>query len=229
MTLPSRAVRAVLFDLDGTMLDTAADIANALNAALAEQRLAPVPPDKVRTFIGRGVPTLIERAVAYLGAAGCDTTALQASFHVHYARIEERDELSARVYPGVAAGLGGLYALGLGLAVVTNKPSRAARDLLKRRGLARWIRVVVGGDGDLPRKPHPQPLLRACQDLGVAPAEALMVGDSLVDVRAARAAGLAIVCVPYGYNEGNDPRALPCDAFIESVAELPALIAAAAR
>ncbi len=113
--------------------------------------------------------------------------------------------------------------------MVTNKPSRAARDLLKRRGLARWIQAVVGGDGDLPRKPHPQPLLRACQELGVAPAAALMVGDSLVDVQAARAAGLAIVCVPYGYNEGNDPRTLPCDAFIESVAELPALIAAAAR
>ncbi len=229
MTLPSRAVRAVLFDLDGTMLDTAADIAAALNAALAEQHLAPVPPEKVRTFIGRGVPTLIGRAVAHLGAAGCDTAALQAGFHVHYARLEERDELSARVYPGVAAGLGGLHALGVALAVVTNKPSRAARDLLKRRGLARWIRAVVGGDGDLPRKPHPQPLLRACQDLGVEPAEALMVGDSLVDVQAARAAGLAIVCVPYGYNEGNDPRALPCDAFIDSVAELPALLAATAR
>jgi phosphoglycolate phosphatase len=227
--LSARSLQAVLFDLDGTLLDTVADISLALNRALAEHRLASLPAAQVRVLIGRGVPTLIERALARLGAAGesSDTARLVERFHFHYERIHELDEIQTRVYPGVMAGLAELHALGLGLAVVTNKPKKAAVDLLTRLGLSQWIDVVVGGDTGVHRKPHPQPLLTACQELEVRPAQALMVGDSLTDVLAARAAGLAVVCVPYGYNEGLDPRALPCDAFVESVGGLPALLTAA--
>ncbi len=227
--LSARSLQAVLFDLDGTLLDTAADISLALNRALAEQRLTSLPEAQVRVLIGRGVPGLIERAVARLAAAGesADAGLLLERFHFHYERIHELDEIQTRVYPGVAAGLAELYALGLGLAVVTNKPKKAAVDLLTRLDLSQWIDVVVGGDTGLYRKPHPQPLLTACEELEVLPAQALMVGDSLTDVLAARAAGLAVVCVPYGYNEGADPRALPCDAFVESVGALPALLTAA--
>ena len=100
----------------------------------------------------------------------------------------------------------------------------AAAALLERLGLSQWIEVIVGGDSCEQRKPHPQPLLLACQLLAVTPAQALMVGDSTIDVQAARAAGVRIVCVPYGYNEGNDPRTLACDAFIETLGELPALL-----
>ena len=227
--LSARSLRAVLFDLDGTLLDTVADISLALNRALAEQKLASLPAAEVRVLIGRGVPTLIERALARLGAAGesSDAARLVERFHFHYERIHELDEIQTRVYPGVTAGLAGLQALGLGLAVVTNKPKKAAVELLTRLGLSQWIEVVVGGDTGVHRKPHPQPLLTACEELEVRPAQALMVGDSLTDVLAARAAGLAVVCVPYGYNEGLDPRALPCDAFVESVGGLPALLTAA--
>jgi len=227
--LSARSLQAVLFDLDGTLLDTAADISLALNRALAEQRLTSLPEAQVRVLIGRGVPGLIERAVARLAAAGesADAGVLLERFHFHYERIHELDEIQTRVYPGVAAGLAELYALGLGLAVVTNKPKKAAVDLLTRLDLSQWIDVAVGGDTGLYRKPHPQPLLTACEELEVLPAQALMVGDSLTDVLAARAAGLAVVCVPYGYNEGADPRALPCDAFVESVGALPALLTAA--
>ena len=220
-----RSVRAVLFDLDGTLLDTAADISVALNRALAEQRLTSLPAAEVRVLIGRGVPALIERAVAWLGAAGesSDTALLRQRFQFHYERIQ-CGEIQTRVYPGVNAGLAELHRLGLRLAVVTNKPNKAAVGLLTRLGLSHWIDVVVGGDAGMHRKPHPQPLLSACEELEVRPAQALMVGDSLTDVLAARAAGLAVVCVPYGYNEGADPRALPCDAFVESVDGLPALL-----
>ena len=229
--LPVRCLQAVLFDLDGTLLDTVADLSVALNRALAEQNLAGLSADEVRTLIGRGLPTLIERAVARLGAAGgrLDRALLLERFHVHYERIHQQQEIQTCVYPGVSAGLAGLRALGLSLAVVTNKPQKAAVDLLARLGLGRWVNVVVGGDSGIYRKPHPQPLLSACEQLQVRPAQALMVGDSLIDVLAARAAGLAVVCVPYGYNEGADPRALPCDGFVESVDELPALLAAAVR
>jgi phosphoglycolate phosphatase len=225
----ARAVQAVLFDLDGTLLDTVADISRALNRALAEQSLPALPQSVVRTLIGRGVPALVERAAVRLGAGGeaPDAAKLLERFQFHYARLAELGESQTRVYPGVAAGLAGLRALALPLAVVTNKPKQTSVELLGRLGLGKWIAVVVGGDSGLPRKPHPQPLLSACAELKVPPARALMVGDSLTDVLAARAAGLAVVCVPYGYNEGADPRALPCDAFVESVGDLPALLEAA--
>jgi phosphoglycolate phosphatase len=220
-------VRAVLFDLDGTMLDTAADITSALNRALAEQSLPTLARSEVRELIGRGVSPLIERALERFGAAGraADATLLLERFHHHYERIHEHGEIQTRVYPGVARGLAELHALGLRLAVVTNKPRRIAVDLLTRMSLSQWIEVVVGGDSGLPRKPHPQPVLTACEALGVPAAEALMVGDSQTDVLAARAAGLAaVICVPYGYNEGADPRALPCDGLVESIGDLPAVL-----
>ena len=215
-------LQAVLFDLDGTLLDTVADISLALNRALAEHSLPSLPVEETRTLIGRGAPALIARALARLGApaAQVEPAALLARFHVQYQAIHEHGEIQARLYPGASDALTELHALRLRLAVVTNKPTQPTLDLLARTGLAQWIDAVVSGDGpDL--KPHPQPLWSACERLGVAPAQALMVGDSMNDVLAARAAGVRIVCVTYGYNEGADPRTLPCDWFVESLAELP--------
>jgi phosphoglycolate phosphatase len=222
-------VRAVLFDLDGTLLDTVADIHLALNRALAEQDSAPLPLEYVRTLIGRGAPVLVQRVVARLPARPwpVDAVLLLQRFYAHYDALHERHEHEARVYPGVAAGLARLHADGLRLAVVTNKPRHTATALLVQLGLSHWIDLVVGGDTAEQRKPHPQPLLHACAALQVLPAHTLMVGDSSIDVQAARAAGMRIVCVPYGYNEGADPRALACDAFIDSVAELAELLPAA--
>jgi phosphoglycolate phosphatase len=219
-------LEAVLFDLDGTLLDTANEITTALNKALAEQQLGSLALSQVRELIGRGVPTLIARAVTLLGTAAdaIDQTALLDRFCFHYGRLQVLDECSARVYPGVADGLAKLSALGLRLAVVTNKERHYAVGLLKRLGLSEWIEVVVGGDSCQRRKPDPQPLHFACDALHVHPVHALMVGDSATDVLAARAAGLPVVCVPYGYNEGRDPRNLTCDAFIETLADLPALL-----
>ncbi len=227
-SLRARSVRAVLFDLDGTLLDTAADISVALNRALAEQRLPELALSQVRALIGGGVPALIERAVARLGAdaAAVDAEALLDRFTVHYRWINQHEEMQTRAYPGVAEGLAELHALGLKLAIVTNKPRQATIELLTRLGLARPIQAVVGGDNVAHPKPHAEGLLRACEELRIGPREALMVGDSLTDVLAARAAGLAVVCVPYGYNGGADPRSLPCDAFVQSVADLPPFLIA---
>ncbi len=222
------SVRAVLFDLDGTLLDTVADITVALNCALAEQNLRTLARSEVRRLIGQGAPALIERTLGCFGAAGkaADTRLLLDRFQHHYARIHEHGEIQTRAYRGVAWGLAELHALGFMLAVVTNKPRGIAVELLTRMSLAQWIQVVVGGDSGLPRKPHPQTLLAACEQLGVPAAQALMVGDSQTDVLAARAAGLAaVVCVPYGYNEGADPRALLCDRFVETIDDLPAMLA----
>src|SRR5215831_17497973 len=217
------SVRAVLFDLDGTLLDTAADITRAL----AEQNLPTLARSEVRGLIGRGPPALVERTLERLGAAAsaADAQRLLDRFHHHSQRIQDHGEMQTRVYPGVARGLDALHAFGFLLAVVTNKPRGTTMNLLTRLGLIQWMQVVVGGDSGLQRKPHPQPLLTACEQLGVGAAETLMVGDSQIDVTAARAAALAgVVCVPYGYNEGVDPRTLPCDAFIETLGDLPAAL-----
>ncbi len=224
-------VRAVLFDLDGTLLDTAADIASALNRALAEQQSPPLALEQVRNMIGRGAPVLVQRVIARLPARPwpVDPVLLLQRFYYHHDRMHESGEHQARAYPGVEAGLEALHSRGLRLGVVTNKARYAAAALLVQLGLSRWIEVVVGGDTAEHRKPHPQPLLHACQQLQVEPADTLMVGDSATDVAAARAAAMRVVCVPYGYNEGADPRTLACDAFIDTVSDLPQLLSRATQ
>jgi phosphoglycolate phosphatase len=229
LRIKPEAIRAVLCDLDGTLVDTAADIARALNRALTEQQLGSLPQDEVRRLIGRGVPTLIERALTRLGAGGADAALLRERYEFHYETLYDRGELEATVYPGVRAGLEELHQGGWRIAVVTNKSTPAAARLLGHLRLDAWLDLVIGGDQGLPRKPHPQLLLAACARLAVVPAAALMVGDSLTDVEAARAAQVAVVCVPYGYNEGRDPRTLPCDGFVESLSELAALLGAPRR
>lgn len=221
-----RPLAGVLFDLDGTLLDTASDIARALNRALAESGLEPLPVSEVSRMIGRGSPILIERAVAARGRVmgEADQAALLERFFHHYGELEETNESDAQPYPGVSETLRCLHEHGMRMAVVTNKHQRFASGLLHRLDLMRWIGVIVGGDTCERRKPDPQPLLFACESLAVPPAQALMVGDSINDVTAARAALIPILCVPYGYNEGQDPRSLACDGMIDTLADLPALL-----
>jgi phosphoglycolate phosphatase len=168
---------------------------------------------------------LIQRAAAARGESPTPAAldALLGRFFHHYEDLETSGESDARAYPGVDVTLRRLREADLHLAVVTNKHRRFADALLQRLDLLRWVDVIVGGDTCERRKPDPQPLLYACDSLGVTPGEALMVGDSINDVLAARAASLPIICVPYGYNEGQDPRSLPCDAMVDTLAELPAL------
>jgi phosphoglycolate phosphatase len=219
-------LRAVLFDLDGTLLDTAEAISAALNQALAERALPAVPVEQVRRMIGRGAPMLIVRALAHLGVRldAADQAQLLQRYLAHYHDIESGAHSSDALYAGVRECLRSLAAIGLRLAVVTNKPQQISIGLLRRLGLDKWIHAVIGGDSCARRKPDPQPLLLACEALQVASSDALMIGDSITDVQAARAAGMPVLCVPYGYNEGNDPRALPCDSLVETLADVPRLL-----
>jgi phosphoglycolate phosphatase len=225
-TLPQRAYAGVLYDLDGTLLDTAADIMLALNRALAEVGWQPMAESDVRQMIGRGGTVLVERTAEAQGRrldqAAC--TALVDRFYEHYGLLESTHEAVAEPYPGVEETVRRLHAAGLRTAVVTNKQHRFAVELMERLGLDRYVDLIVGGDTCERRKPDPQPLLHACSRLGIDPARTLSVGDSINDVRAARGAGIPVVCVTYGYNEGQDPHLLPCDAFIDNFTELPALL-----
>lgn len=221
-----RPVDAVLLDLDGTLLDTFNDIALALSRACAEHGIQAPDASTVRTMIGRGAPMLVERATQSLGLAldASRKAAIVERFFHHYGQLQENDECGAQPFPGVPEGLRALHAAGLPLAIVTNKQQRFAEGLLRRLSLAPWLQLVVGGDTCERRKPDPQPLLWASSQLGSTPDRTVMVGDSVNDVVAARAAGMRVICVPYGYNEGQDSRSLPCDAFVESLADLPSLL-----
>ena len=216
----------VLFDLDGTLLDTASDIARALNRALAEREIAAFPVNEVIRMVGRGSPVLIERAAAARRRTlpESERAAILERFFHYYGELEERGESEAAPYPGAAEALRRLHEAGARIAVVTNKHHRFASALMHGLNLSPWIDLIVGGDTCELRKPDPQPLLFACKSLGLTPSETLMVGDSINDVGAARAAQIPIICVPYGYNEGRDPRTLDCDAMVETLAELPALL-----
>lgn len=221
-----RPLQGVLFDLDGTLLDTAADIALALNRTLAERGWSALPVGAVARMIGRGSPILIERAAAALGQVvnAAEQAAMVERFFEFYGALEESNESDAEPYPGVPGALRMVHEAGLSVAVVTNKQERFAKALLHRLGLAGFVDLVVGGDTCERRKPDPQPLLFACGSLKLTPAQVLMVGDSVNDVTAARAAAIPVVCVPYGYNEGQDPRSLKCDAMIDTLADLPPLL-----
>ena len=220
---------AVLFDLDGTLLDTADDIALALNRATDEYGWPALTLNQVRNSIGRGAPLLVERAATLQGRNldAVTHSAITERFFHHYEALEESGEGAAKPYPGAAEVLQKLHGIGLRIAVVTNKQQRFATALVKLKGLSAWIDQVVGGDSCARRKPDPLPLVFACRLLGVQTRESIMVGDSVNDVQAARAAGIPIICVPHGYNEGQDPRTLQCDALIEQLTELPRLLSVA--
>ncbi len=221
-----RPITGVLFDLDGTLLDTAGDIALALNRAVAEFGWPPVALSEVRQFIGAGGAILVDRAAAQQGRVLSPTlrsTIIQRFFH-HYGALGESGEYTADPYPGAIDALRVLHAKGVRIAVVTNKLHRFSVNVLRLRGLMEWVDCVVGGDTCERRKPDPQPLLYACEKLGVSAQAALMVGDSINDAQAARAARIAMICVSYGYNEGNDPKSLPCDQLIDSLGLLPGLL-----
>ena len=228
MTIPATlAVKAVMIDLDGTLLDTALDIAAAANAMLDELGRPACDADRIRCYIGRGIPNLVKRCLAGRLDAADDPepppAAALASFRQHYAATNGR---YATVYPGVADGLRSLQDKGLRLACITNKATDFTLPLLASSMLAPWFELVVCGDTLARSKPDPLQLTYSCQKFGIAPQEALLIGDSVNDVRAARAAGCPVFCVPYGYNEGEDVRNLDCDAIVPTIADAASRIVA---
>ena len=207
-------IRAVLFDLDGTLLDTAPDLAAAANAMLADLGFAGRDPAVIATYIGRGIPSLVHRTLTGTLDGSAESSLFERALALFERRYAEESGRRARPYPGVVDGLVRIQTLGLGLGCVTNKAGRFTQELLDRQGLARFFGCVVSGD-TLPRKkPDPLPVVHACDLLGARPEEALLIGDSLNDVLAARAAGCTVWCVPYGYNEGRPVGTLDCDAVV---------------
>lgn len=207
-----------LFDLDGTLIDTAPDIVAALNHALARHGMTPVPDGQVRRWVGQGARRLTERALADQRRDPAEVDTVLADFIAYYeAHIADR----SRPYPGVVSTLERLARRGAGLGVVTNKLQHLSERVLEALDLSRYFAVLVGGDRAARPKPDAAPVLLACDVLALAPAQVLFVGDSTTDVGAARNAGCPVVCVPYGYNQGVPAQELGADALIDSFDDLP--------
>lgn len=217
-------VQAVMIDLDGTMLDTIPDLAAATNLMLEALGRDPVSVETATTYVGKGIPRLVERALAgdINGHAGAEEMAQALPvFERFYAAVNGRH---TKIYPGVREGLEALRAAGFPLACVTNKSGAFVQPLLEHMDLARYFSQTIAGD-KLPRKkPDPLPLLHACRQFGVAPQQMLMIGDSVNDVQAARAAGCPVFCVPYGYNEGHAVQSLDVDAIVAALTDCISLI-----
>ena len=224
------AVRSVTFDLDGTLLDTVPDLHAAACATLAELGLPECSEGDIRRWVGRGILHLVGCFVNSKGDAALHDRAMQI-FRRHYANFNGRE---ARPYPGVVEGLEKFRAMGLPaglntglrMAVITNKSAAFTGPLLAASGLAQYFEFALSGDSLAEKKPHPLPLLHACERLGTTPAFNLHIGDSRHDAGCARAAGCPVFLVPYGYNEGEDVRKLDCDAIVESLDHAADLVAA---
>lgn len=220
-------VAAVVWDLDGTLVDSATDIATSLNRLLAEQDLPALDDDSVRSMIGEGVATLIRRGLAVHEVTPGDETldGLVQRFLEIYSEVATE---STRLFPGVREVLKTLSDAGLRQAICTNKPEAITRQVLDGLDIAGYFDVVVGGDS-LPRnKPDPLPLRKVLEGLGVTPEQSLMVGDSAIDVKMANAAGVDVAFVTFGY--GPEPSAPNgADFTIDKLAGLPAVVACRPR
>ncbi|AIY39933.1 Phosphoglycolate phosphatase [Collimonas arenae] len=210
-------IKAVIIDLDGTMLDTAPDFHAAVNRMRAEFDLAPLSQQTIVDFVGKGSENLIRKvlSVDYPPAkAEQHFEAALDSYQRHYAVINGN---FASVYPGVLEGLETMRKQGLRLACVTNKPLVFAEALLEKVGLRDYFEVVYGGDSFPKKKPDPMPLLAVCADFKLQPSQVLAIGDSSNDAQAARAAGCPVFNVPYGYNHGESIQDVDSDGIVTSL------------
>jgi len=210
------SICAVIFDLDGTLVDTASEIAAALNSTLAEFQLPSLETKAVENLIGRGVHSMIERALQQVAAASVDVDVAVDRFEDHYAKTVGTE---AELFEGVLEGLMLLRNEGFKMSVVTNKPRYFTEKLLERLAVKPLFVGLVAGDDGLRRKPHGDMLLAACVAMGSSAETSLMIGDSDNDVLAARNAGCPVWCVPYGYNEGRGPDTLACDRTVATIEE----------
>lgn len=217
---PPVSVRAIVIDLDGTLLHTAPELAESANRMLRDMGRAPVSQELLMSYIGNGISWLVKRALTGDMHAEPDAALFDKAlpiFEKHYTELL----LQSRPFERVIEGLDAMKAAGFRLGCITNKVARYTEPLLKGIDLGKYFDIVLSGDTLPEKKPHPLPLLHAAQFFGVPIEQLLLIGDSLNDTVAARAAGCPVFCVPYGYNHGEPVDGLDLDAVI---ADLPAAL-----
>ncbi len=216
--------RGILFDLDGTLVDSAPDLVGACNDMLNALGRPPVALETARGWIGNGARRLLERALTQDFDGEAPAELMEAAYPLFEKCYQANLHRDSVLYAGADETLAQCQAAGRRVGCVTNKPGVFTRPLLEAMGLSRYLDPIVGGD-DLPKKkPDPLPLQHVAEQWGLAPEECLLVGDSVSDFRAARACGMPVVLVSYGYSKGLDLFELGPDAVIDSLAQVLKII-----
>jgi phosphoglycolate phosphatase len=220
--------KMILIDVDGTLVDSVPDLAYCVDEMMKQLGLPVYGETRVRDWVGNGVERLVRRALIGQLDGEPDEAFFQQAYPIFHALYADNTSKRSVLYPGIREGLDYLKSAGYRLGCVTNKVAQFTLPLLRDLGVYDYFKIVISGDTLPQKKPDPAPLLHAAQYFGVAPADALMIGDSVSDVKAARAAGFGIVCMSYGYNHGIDIRTAQPDAVIDSLAQIKGLLEAAA-
>ena len=215
----------VLIDVDGTLVDSVPDLTYCVDEMMKQLNMPTHGEAKVRNWVGNGVERLVRRALIGKLEGEPDEALYAKAYPIFIELYSENTSKRSCLYPGVKQGLEYLKGEGYQLGCVTNKAAQFTEPLLKDLGVSDYFSIVISGDTLEKKKPDPMPLLHAAKYFNVAPEQALMIGDSISDVKAARAAGFRIVCMTYGYNHGVDIREAKPDAVMDSMAELPDLLA----
>ncbi len=209
-------VSAIVIDLDGTLLNTAPQLSEAANRMLRDMDYAPVSQKLLSSYIGNGISWLVKRALTGDMHATPDAALYDHAlpiFEKHYTELL----LESKTFDGVIEGLDAMKAASFRLGCITNKVERYTTPLLAGIGLAKYFEITLAGDTLPEKKPHPMPLLHAAKFFAVPIEQLLLIGDSLSDTLAARAAGCPVFCVPYGYNHGEPVETLDQDAVITNL------------
>jgi phosphoglycolate phosphatase len=218
------SVKVVMIDLDGTLLNTAEDLALSANLMLKDLGMPEQSTSTIRSYIGKGIDRLVKRTLTGQLEGEPDATLLAKALPVYKKHYANNLSVNTQPYPGVPEGVKIMQQAGFKLACITNKAEAFTIPLLRSTGLYDQFEIVLSGDSLPKKKPDPMPLTHICQHFNVQPHEALLIGDSLNDAIAARAAGCHVFCVPYGYNEGRNVHDLDCDAIVESLIDASRLI-----
>jgi len=210
----------ILIDVDGTLVDSVPDLAFCVDEMMRHLGREPWGEARVRDWVGNGVERLVRRALIGQLNGEPDEAEFSRAYPVFLDLYADNTSKRSLLYPGVLEGLDYLKVAGYALGSVTNKAEQFTLPLLKDLGIYEYFSIVICGDTLEQKKPHPAPLLHAAEFFKVSPERSLMVGDSISDVKAARAAGFQIACLPYGYNHGEDIRVAEPDVIIETLAHL---------
>lgn len=218
------AIKAIMIDLDGTLLNTADDLAFAANLMLQDLGMPEQSTATICAYIGKGIQKLVKRTLTGQLDGEPDPALFSNALSIYEKHYAANLSRNTRPYPGVVEGVQAMRQAGYRLACITNKAEAFTLPLLRSTGLYDQFEIVLSGDSLPKKKPDPMPLLHICKHFGVHPHEALLIGDSLNDAIAARAAGCHVFCVPYGYNEGRNVYELDCDAIVDSLLDASQLI-----